>query len=54
VGNLEELLKKKRSNPGEISQDSSTIFIQISCIAAEIFYWYWKVSFSGKIGQFFV
>jgi len=52
VGNLEELLKKGKSCTGEISRDSSgAIFIQISCFAAEIFYWYWKISFAGKIGQ---
>jgi len=38
VGNLEELLEKEKTYPGEISQDSSSaIFIQISCFAAEIF-----------------
>jgi len=52
MNNLEELLEKEKNCTGEISQDSkSAIFIQISCFAAEIFYWYWKVSFSGKIGQ---
>jgi len=52
VGNLEELLKKEKSCTGEIFQDSSSaIFTQISCFAAEIFYWYWKISFSGKVGQ---
>jgi len=41
VGNLEELLEKEKNSTGEISQDSSSaIFIQISCFAAEIFYWY--------------
>jgi len=30
---------------------SSAIFIYISCFAAEIIYWYWKISFAGKIGQ---
>jgi len=60
VDNLEELFKK--SCTGEISQDSSSaIFIQISCFAAEIFYWYFtgteKSAFQAKlakIGQFFV
>jgi len=48
-------LEKEKIYPGEISQNSSSaISLQISCFAAEIFYWYWKVSFSGKIGQFFV
>jgi len=46
MNNIRELLEE------EISQDSnSAIFIQISRFAAEIFYWYWKVSFAGKIGQ---
>jgi len=45
MNNLEELLEKEKKCTEEIS------FIQISCFAAEIFYWYWKVSFSGKIGQ---
>jgi len=41
VGNLAELLEKEKSYTGEISQDSnSAIFIQISCFAAEIFYWH--------------
>jgi len=41
MSNLAELLKKEEKNIGEISQDSiSAIFIQISCFAAEIFYWY--------------
>jgi len=40
MNNLEELWEKK-SYTGEISQDSnSAIFIQMSCFAAEIFYWY--------------
>jgi len=52
MSNLEKLLGKEKNYTGEISQDSnSAIFIQISCFAPEIFYWYWKISFSGKIGQ---
>jgi len=41
MSNLAELLENKKSHVGEISQDSnSAIFIQISCFAAEIFYWH--------------
>jgi len=38
---------------GEIFHYSnSAIFIQISRFAAEILsYWYWKISFSGKLSQ---
>jgi len=55
MNNLAELLEKEKNCTGEIFQDSSSeISIQISCFAAEIFYWYWKVSFSAKIGRFFV
>jgi len=35
------VIGKRKKYPGEISQDSSSaIFIQISCLATEIFYWY--------------